>query len=204
MNVKRFVARTSRDALVQVRQAFGEDAVILSTRPCKEGVEVLAMEPDSVAAIEKFDAKNAPAPAPVAARPAPAMPRAAAKPAAPVDKDVERLAMSTLSFQDYVRERMLKRRQAAMQAPAAAAPAMPALPPARAAAAAPQPIEQRLAERVAVRKAEHAGSDRTGSARGSTSRRRDGRHAGAVAAGRARLAGPGGRRPRAVAGTRRQ
>ena len=155
MNVKRFVARTSRDALVQVRQAFGEDAVILSTRPCKEGVEVLAMEPDSVAAIEKFDAKNAPAPAPVAARPAPAMPRAAAKPAAPVDNDVERLAMSTLSFQDYVRERMLKRRQAAMQAPAAAAPAMPALPPARAAAAAPQPIEQRLAERVAVRKAEH-------------------------------------------------
>jgi flagellar biosynthesis protein FlhF len=154
MNVKRFVARTSRDALVQVRQAFGEDAVILSTRPCKEGVEVLAMEPDSVAAIEKFDARSAPAPAPVAARPAPAMPRAAAKPAAPVDNDVERLAMSTLSFQDYVRERMLKRRQSAMQAPAAAAPVAPALPQARPTPVAPQQMEQRPAERAPVRKAE--------------------------------------------------
>jgi flagellar biosynthesis protein FlhF len=43
MNVKRFTARTSRDALTLVRQAFGEDAVVLSTKPCAEGVEVLAM-----------------------------------------------------------------------------------------------------------------------------------------------------------------
>lgn len=153
MNVKRFVARTSRDALVQVRQAFGEDAVILSTRPCTEGVEVLAMEPDSVAAIEKFDAKK---PAPAAK---PAAELRAAKPAQ-VGNDVERLAMSTLSFQDYVRERMLKRRQVAMQAPAApvapvaAAAAVPGLPAARTAPAAAQPIEQRLAELAALRKAE--------------------------------------------------
>lgn len=137
MNVKRFVARTSREALVQVRQAFGEDAVILSTRPCKEGVEVLAMEPESVAAIEKF--ASAPAPAP--ARPAKPAPKAS-----PVEQDVERLAMSTLSFQDYVRERMLKRRQAALQAAAAAnAPA-----PAPAPAAAPQQPAWRQPEPVAV------------------------------------------------------
>jgi flagellar biosynthesis protein FlhF len=36
--------------------------------------------------------------------------------ASTVQDDVKQLAMSTLSFQDYVRERMLKRRQAAMQA----------------------------------------------------------------------------------------
>ncbi|MEW6100061.1 MAG: flagellar biosynthesis protein FlhF [Pseudomonadota bacterium] len=149
MNVKRFVAATSREALVQVRQAFGEDAVILSTRPCKEGVEVLAMAPESVAQIERFEARAA---APAAPRaPAPRMPaiKPAAKPAAPapaaVEQDVERLAMSTLSFQDYVRERMLKRRQAAMQGsaraaaplPAAPAPVGPAAPDAPVAAAAP-------------------------------------------------------------------
>ena len=39
MNVKRFVARSSRDALGLVRQAFGAEAVVLSTRPCDEGVQ---------------------------------------------------------------------------------------------------------------------------------------------------------------------
>ena len=47
------------------------------------------------------------APAAAAVKPAPA-----ATTAAEVSRDVEQLAMSTLSFQDYVRERMLKRRQA--------------------------------------------------------------------------------------------
>ena len=46
MNCKRFTARNSREALTLVRQAFGEDAVVLSTKPCPEGVEVLAMAPD--------------------------------------------------------------------------------------------------------------------------------------------------------------
>ena len=31
MNCKRFTARNSREALTLVRQAFGEDAVVLST-----------------------------------------------------------------------------------------------------------------------------------------------------------------------------
>ncbi|HEY0821957.1 MAG TPA: flagellar biosynthesis protein FlhF [Rhizobacter sp.] len=127
MNVKRFTARTSRDALTLVRQAFGEDAVVLSTKPCPEGVEVLAMAPESVQQIERLSASSvaarAAAPQQAAARPAPAKP---AKPAAAAQKpmqddvqdDVARLSMSTLSFQDYVRERMLKRRQAAMNAQA--------------------------------------------------------------------------------------
>ena len=53
MNVKRFTGRTSRDALNLVRQSFGDDAVVLSTRPCAEGVEVLAMAPDGMQ--QKFD-----------------------------------------------------------------------------------------------------------------------------------------------------
>ena len=48
MNVKRFTARTSREAFALVRHAFGEDAVVLSTKPAPEGVEVLAMAPESI------------------------------------------------------------------------------------------------------------------------------------------------------------
>ena len=131
MNVKRFTARTSRDALNLVRQAFGEDAVVLSTKPCPEGIEVLAMAPESVQQIERLSASSIAAAGNrrAAAQPdAPARaaaPRAASRPAAPpqqpvqaddVHDDVTRLSMSTLSFQDYVRERMLKRRQAALRA----------------------------------------------------------------------------------------
>ena len=56
MNCKRFTARTSREALTLVRQAFGEDAVVLSTKPCAEGVEVLAMAPEGMAHIEQLSA----------------------------------------------------------------------------------------------------------------------------------------------------
>ncbi len=141
MNVKRFTARTSRDALALVRQALGDDAVVLSTKPCGEGVEVVAMAPESMAQIERMATtavpSNAPSTAaaasrPAAARPGPGRPGvartqpvraevAATPEAESVDEDIERLSMSTLSFQDYVRDRMLKRRQVAMQAESAAA-----------------------------------------------------------------------------------
>jgi flagellar biosynthesis protein FlhF len=142
MNVKRFSARTARDALAAVRQAFGDDAVVLSTKPCPEGVEILAMAPDSIEQIERVAAPGARGSAPV--REAPARQAAAPKGtlasrareqiettpgsagSAPpvrndsVSKDIEQLAMSTLSFQDYVRERMLKKREAALKAEAEA------------------------------------------------------------------------------------
>jgi len=115
-NVKRFTARNSREALALVRQAFGEDAVVLSTRPSEGGgVEVLAMAPEGIGQIEKV-AATAPlvrAPEAAPARAPAAKPKAAApSAAADVQRDVEQLEMSTLSFQDYVRDRMLKRRQA--------------------------------------------------------------------------------------------
>lgn len=138
MNVKRFAARTSREALALVRQAFGVDAVVLSTKPCAEGIEVLAMAPDSVAGLERLTAEpEAPAAAPrrgpisqraaAAAAPAPAQNAGLAGaqrelatrmgvPQNEVEADADQLAMSTLSFQDYVRDRMLKRRHAELHA----------------------------------------------------------------------------------------
>jgi flagellar biosynthesis protein FlhF len=158
MNVKRFTGRTSRDAMTLVRQAFGDDAVIVSTKPCAEGVEILAMAPETVAALERVGAsapaQQAPQKAaarPAAAKAAAAKTTAARTAAAPgVDEDVEKLAMSTLSFQDYVRERMLKRRQAALESQAAAEQA--ALPPVP---ATPAAIEQRLAQRQVAQQQQH-------------------------------------------------
>lgn len=134
MNVKRFTGRTSREAMQKVREVFGDEAVVLSTKPAPEGgIEIMAMGADAIAAIENLPAEHhQPAPkAPLAARvqaqqPArqePQEPRAEKQPsrssvaalANSVQDDVRQLAMSTLSFQDYVRERMLKRRQAAIK-----------------------------------------------------------------------------------------
>src|SRR5665213_3696726 len=56
MNVKRFTARTSRDALALVRQALGDDAVVLSTKPSAGGVEVLAMAPEGMRQVERMSA----------------------------------------------------------------------------------------------------------------------------------------------------
>ena len=104
MNVKRFTARTSREALRLVREALGDDAVVVSTKPSAGGVEVVAMPPETIGRLEAMSSE------PAAAEPAPAL---AATSAA---DDAERLSMSTLSFQDYVRTRMLRRRQASLAA----------------------------------------------------------------------------------------
>ncbi len=51
MNVKRIVARTSREAMRQLREALGPDAVILSNRAVEGGVEVLALPAEDIAAM---------------------------------------------------------------------------------------------------------------------------------------------------------
>ena len=61
MNVKRIVAKTSREAMRQLRDALGPDAVILSNRAVEGGVEVLAMPAEDIAA---FAPPIAEAPAP--------------------------------------------------------------------------------------------------------------------------------------------
>jgi flagellar biosynthesis protein FlhF len=51
MNVKKFTAPTSREALRKVRDALGPDAVILSNRPVDGVVEILALDNDDVASL---------------------------------------------------------------------------------------------------------------------------------------------------------
>lgn len=137
MNVKRFTAPSTREAMALVRQAFGDDAVVLSNKPCPEGVEVLAMAPEGMSQIERVAASAPRVAAPRRAAPAAPAPEARAASGLKnrlagaarqepgfgrngtrqenVTEDVQALAMSTLSFQDYVRERMLKRRAAELQ-----------------------------------------------------------------------------------------
>jgi flagellar biosynthesis protein FlhF len=122
MNVKRFTGRTSREAMQKVKAAFGDDAVVLSTKPAPDGgVEIMAMGADGVAQIERLPAERHEPVDQTLAKPAKASSahsarNAVASLATTVQEDVRQLAMSTLSFQDYVRERMLKRRQAALKA----------------------------------------------------------------------------------------
>ncbi|WP_296949195.1 flagellar biosynthesis protein FlhF [uncultured Massilia sp.] len=67
MNVKKFTAPTSREALRKVREALGPDAVILSNRPVDGVVEILALDNDDVASL------SAPAPESEMAAPRPSL-----------------------------------------------------------------------------------------------------------------------------------
>jgi len=170
MNVRKFTARTSREALALVKQAFGPDAVVLSNKNVPEGVEVLAMAPEGMGQIEQIAATAPRTTARPQIAPPPTMPqqpaargsfaeRARMEPsfgAPEVRGDVEQLAMSTLSFQDYVRERVLRRRQAEMTGqpdPVATAPRIappPTQPGAASLDAARARREQRAAEALAA------------------------------------------------------
>ncbi|WP_119967272.1 flagellar biosynthesis protein FlhF [Simplicispira lacusdiani] len=120
MNIKRFHAATSREALAKARMAFGEGTLILSNRPTANGVEVVATAEDTLGTLDQgaearlAERRPEPASAPAAPRRS-LQERAALETRNPVKEDTEQLAMSTLSFQDYVRERMLRRRHEALQ-----------------------------------------------------------------------------------------
>lgn len=103
MNIQRFHAATSREALAKARMTFGDGTLILSNRPTATGVEVVATTEDSIEALDYPDGQHT---APQRGEPNTAR--------NPVQEDTEQLAMSTLSFQDYVRERMLRRRHEAL------------------------------------------------------------------------------------------
>ena len=168
MNIKRFYAPTSREALAKARMAFGAGTLILSNRNTPDGVEVMATAEDTLEhskaaasstplqqAIERRSAEETTGLRPqvqakliqAQTQPRTAQPALQAAQAAPsrasqatssaiaqaisqaaslsaegaepaglrqsVQEDTEQLAMSTLSFQDYVRERMLRRRHEA-------------------------------------------------------------------------------------------
>ena len=145
MNIQRFTAATSREALAKARLAFGEGTLILSNRPTEHGVEVVATAEDTLASLDR--AVN---PAAGKAQTAPRRPTAPAsyqEVASKVEEDAEQLAMSTLSFQDYVRERMLRRRHEAAQG--SAQEALPAPAPAPSERPRPPALTQRIAVDVA-------------------------------------------------------
>ena len=150
MNIRRFTAPTSREALAKARMAFGDGTLILSNRATADGVEVTATAEDMLEQLDAGVATSSPLQAAIEKRSAdetrglPARPRtlaaavtqAAAAPAAvgpsadaaasplrqSVEDDAAQLAMSTLSFQDYVRERMLRRRHESLHGDGAATP----------------------------------------------------------------------------------
>jgi flagellar biosynthesis protein FlhF len=103
MNIQRFTAATSREALSKARMAFGDSTLILSNRPTENGVEVVATAEETLAALDTSAKRPS-----LAKLSVPNTSGAVGTSA--VEDDANLLAMSTLSFQDYVRERMLRKR----------------------------------------------------------------------------------------------
>lgn len=56
MGPERFVASTAAEALKMVRQALGDEAMVISTKQTAEGVEIMAITPD---ALEKLSGGSA-------------------------------------------------------------------------------------------------------------------------------------------------
>src|SRR5690349_11192825 len=118
MNVKKFTAPTSREALRKVREALGPDAVILSNRPMDGVVEILALANDDAASLAQPADDSSPAmpeleiedtytPSPMMTPP-PA-PRAAARP-----------QPTPQQMQDAIKARMQAQMEAQMEAEAQA------------------------------------------------------------------------------------
>jgi flagellar biosynthesis protein FlhF len=111
MNIQRFTAATSREALAKARLTFGEGTLILSNRPTENGVEVVATAENALAALDRHDGSPSQKTVGNPNRSNGNSSNTSAKEVVTrVEDDAAQLAMSTLSFQDYVRERMLRRR----------------------------------------------------------------------------------------------
>ncbi|APW41579.1 flagellar biosynthesis protein FlhF [Rhodoferax saidenbachensis] len=114
MNIQRFTAATSREALAKARQAFGDGTLILSNRPTENGVEVVATAEDALDMLDQGSSgSSGKGKSSFASRTA--EPLNYKDVASQVEDDAAQLSMSTLSFQDYVRERMARRRSEAGQ-----------------------------------------------------------------------------------------
>ena len=139
MNIQRFTAPTAREALAKARMAFGDGTLILSNRPTASGVEVVATGEDTLEALDRNEEARQKQRQP-SAKSTPVV-----NPDSQVIEDTAQLAMSTLSFQDYVRERMLRRRHEAMAVQTASAPQELPETPARAPSRpAPMPVARNL------------------------------------------------------------
>ncbi len=155
MNIQRFTAPTSREALAKARLAFGDGTLILSNRTTASGVEVVATGEDTLAALDKSELANREK-NPSQQRRAPA---SQVDSRTTVEEDVAQLSMSTLSFQDYVRERMLRRRAEALAGPSepvARSEAAPSRLSSLETRHSPVPMEFRPAAKPAPQRAQHA------------------------------------------------
>jgi len=175
VNVKRFFGRTNKEALARLRAELGPDAVVLKNRAVEGGVEILAMaDHDSVP-----DPLPAPAPLPTAHDDDDEDEDAARWDAAPATRDraIEPPSkpaavvpeMTTLSFQQYVRDRLARKGSAAEKAAtekAAAEKAAAEKAAAEKAAAARAAAEKAASERAA---SERAASERAASERAAAS-----------------------------------
>ncbi|SHM50174.1 flagellar biosynthesis protein FlhF [Duganella sacchari] len=134
MNVKKFTAPTSREALRKVRESLGPDAVILSNRQSDGVVEILALANDDAASLAM------PAPHSPMAEPAPSLDLSTAVPSARIEPRFEEelphmspaMAAKPASLPPQPQRRVVASHSSLATKVAAAAPA-PSAP------AAPQP-----------------------------------------------------------------
>ena len=117
MNVKRYFAKTAREALRLLQDDLGPDAVVLANRAANGGVEILALPAGDVASLQR--ARSQAQAAASAAAAAAAAPVAAPQPKPPADffDDDFRVSLSRAAAA-----------QPAAPAPAAARPAAPRAP----------------------------------------------------------------------------
>ncbi len=113
MNVRKFFASTSRQALYLVRQGLGPDALILSNRPVEGGVEILAVAADEMPAATQTGTPRPAKPQEIArakerAAPAPS-PAAKAQPAAAAAEDfsARSLASEIKSMRGMIEEQLV-------------------------------------------------------------------------------------------------
>ncbi len=105
MNIRRYFGRTNREALAALRRELGSQAVVLRNQAVDGGVELLAMPADALPA--SGAATGAQATSRADAHPPAAAPRPTAT--AQADSGAAAGEMSTLSFQQYVRERLARK-----------------------------------------------------------------------------------------------
>ncbi|HEX5784470.1 MAG TPA: hypothetical protein VFY35_07055 [Burkholderiaceae bacterium] len=76
MNIQRFLAPTSREAMAKARAAFGDSAVILSSRATANGFEVVATTEENLSSLPVGASTSVAAQPVEQARPSPRLPSA--------------------------------------------------------------------------------------------------------------------------------
>jgi len=141
MNVKRYVAATAREALRRVKAELGPDAIVVSNKPVAEGVEIMAMSADGLAALAHNPAPNPAASGPGGKAPAArsfasglGQPRPTVRSGEPGDEDDYTVTLSARAAKPQAPAQPTVRpwqppRQESVTAPSMEAPRLRPLPP---------------------------------------------------------------------------